>query len=174
VPTFSLRIGRPIVVGLAGLLAFLAVAALWITRDGSRTVPVGSGTVVLTTGTYEAFPLPHDVTAVLVADHKSYFIEVEPGIKVHILEVGDGYPVVLQHGNPTSGLLYRKVVAELPTDRMRLIMPTLVGLGFSTKEPASEHTFDNHLRWMRAVLDELDLKQALGMRTITPAACFTA
>ena len=35
-------------------------------------------------------------------DYLSYFVEVEPGIKIHVLEVGSGYPVYLQHGNPTS------------------------------------------------------------------------
>ena len=67
-------------------------------------------------------------------------MEVEPGIKIHVLEVGWGYPVYLQHGNPTTGLLYRKVAASLLLDRVRVIMPTMVGLGYSTKVPASEHT----------------------------------
>jgi len=30
------------------------------------------------------------------------------------------FPFFLQHGNPTSGFLYRKVAARLPTDRTRL------------------------------------------------------
>ena len=92
-------------------------------------------------------------------EYKSYFVEVEPGIKVHILEVGSGFPVFLQHGNPTSGFLYRKVVQELPTDRVRVIMPTLVGLGFSSKVPASHHTLDNHMRWINRVLEELKLSE---------------
>jgi haloalkane dehalogenase len=53
-------------------------------------------------------------------------------------------------------MLYRKVWKELPTDRMRLIMPTMVGLGFSTKIPASQHTLENHIRWMNAALRQLD------------------
>jgi haloalkane dehalogenase len=58
--------------------------------------------------------------------YKSYLVEVEPEIKVHVLEVGSGFAVFLQHGNPTSGFLYRKVAKELPNDRLQLIMPTLV------------------------------------------------
>jgi haloalkane dehalogenase len=38
-------------------------------------------------------------------------------------------------------------------------MPTLVGLGFSSKVPASEHTLENHMRWINAVLTELELKE---------------
>jgi haloalkane dehalogenase len=84
---------------------------------------------------------------------------VEPGIKVHVLEVGSGFPVFLQHGNPTSGFLYRKVAEQLPTDQLRVIMPTLVGLGFSSKIPASQHTLDNHMRWINSVLVQLKLKE---------------
>ncbi|MEM9310958.1 MAG: alpha/beta fold hydrolase [Pseudomonadota bacterium] len=152
---------RNIGIGLGVLLAILAVGAFWITRDGSRVTAEGNGTVALEGGTYEAFPLPDYAAKVVTDDYKSYFVEVEPGIKIHVLEVGEGYPVYLQHGNPTSGLLYRQVAAELPTEKMRLIMPTMVGLGFSSKVPASEHTLDNHVRWMSAALRELDLKNVV-------------
>jgi haloalkane dehalogenase len=143
---------------LAGLLV---VAALVLVRDGERIIPEGEGEVDLEVGVFEAFPLPDYAAAAVSDDYKSYFIEVEPGIKIHVLEIGQGYPVYLQHGNPTTGLLYRKVAQSLPLDRVRAIMPTMVGLGFSTKIPASEHTLDNHMRWMNAVLRTLDLTDAV-------------
>ena len=74
------------------------------------------------------------------ATNKSYFIEVESGLKIHILEKGQGFPVFLMHGNPTSGFLYRDIVNNLPLDKVRIIMPSLMGLGFSSKIPASMHT----------------------------------
>lgn len=37
-----------------------------------------------------------------------YRVEIEPGIKVHVMEQGDGRPVVMFHGNPTLGFLYRE------------------------------------------------------------------
>ena len=145
----------------AVLAALLVVAALVLMRDGERIIPEGEGRVELDVGEFEAFPLPEYAAAVISDDYKSYFIEVEPGIKIHVLEVGQGYPVYLQHGNPTTGLLYRKVAALLPLDRVRVIMPTMVGLGYSTKIPASEHTLDNHMRWMNRVLTTLDLTEAV-------------
>ena len=150
-----------IMIGLAVVVLLLGIGIFWITRDGSRVTPSGSGKVATASGEFEAFPLPEYASAVLSDDYKSYLIEVEPGIKIRILEVGEGYPVYLQHGNPTNGLLYRKIAEHLPKDRMRLIMPTMVGLGFSTKVPASEHTIENHLRWMSTALERLDLEQAL-------------
>ena len=69
-------------------LAIIAVAALIfvgrITRDGERVVPKGDGIVALDAGDFEAFPLP-DYAAKYVTDkYKSYFLEVEPGIKIHV------------------------------------------------------------------------------------------
>ena len=136
----------------------IAVAVV-ITRDGEPITPLGEGTVTLDAGTFEAFPLPQYAAKHLTEGYKSYFVEVEPGIKVHVLEVGAGLPVFLQHGNPTSGFLYRKIAEEMPRDRVRLIMPTMVGLGFSSKVPASAHTVDNHMRWINSVLVQLQLTE---------------
>lgn len=135
--------------------------AIFITRDGKRITPHGEGNVVLESGTFEAFPLPDYAAQFITDDYKSYFVEIEPGIKIHVLEVGEGYPVYMQHGNPTSGFLYRKIASALPKDRVRIIMPTLAGLGFSSKIPASEHTVDKHIRWMNGVLEQLQVKQAV-------------
>jgi haloalkane dehalogenase len=148
-----------ILISLAVIAVVAIIFAGCITRDGERVVPEGAGTVALDAGDFEAFPLPDYAAKYLTDGYKSYFVEVEPGIKVHVLEVGSGFPVFLQHGNPTSGLLYRKVAEELPTDRVRVIMPTLVGLGFSSKIPASEHTLDNHIRWINGVLEQLKLTE---------------
>ncbi len=147
------------------LLIVIAVTAIvfsgFITRDGEMVVSQGEGTITLDAGTFEAFPLPDYAAKHVDDEYKSYFVEVEPGIKVHVLEVGSGFPVFLQHGNPTSGFLYRKVAKELPTDRLRLIMPTLVGLGFSSKIPASRHTLENHIHWINSVLAQLELTELI-------------
>ena len=148
------------------LLLFLAlvVFSFVATRDGELVTPEGSGVVNLSAGQFEAFTLP-DYAAKHLGElsgaYKSYFVEVEPGIKVHVLEVGSGFPVFMQHGNPTSGFLYRKVAEKLASEPVRLILPTLVGLGFSSKVPASMHTLDNHIRWINAVLNQLELNKLI-------------
>ncbi|MEM7003699.1 MAG: alpha/beta fold hydrolase, partial [Pseudomonadota bacterium] len=143
------------------LLAAMAVFAVTITRGGTTVTPVGSGNIAVDGGTFEKFILPDYAANLISDDYKSYLVEVEPGIKIHMLEAGTGYPIYLQHGNPTSGFLYRKVVAELPLDRVRVIMPTMVGLGFSSKVPASAHTLDNHVRWMSDAMAQLKLNQLI-------------
>ena len=137
------------------------IFVIFITRDGNNFTPSGDGEVVLDSGTYEGFTLPDFAAAMVNHKYKSYFIEVEPGIKIHVLEAGEGFPVFLMHGNPTSGFLYRKVVENLPLDKVRVIMPTSPGLGFSSKIPASEHKLENHIRWISKVLNELELEELI-------------
>jgi haloalkane dehalogenase len=146
---------------LALLVVGFGILAIVATRDGSLVTPQGEGTIATASGEFEAFPLPLYAADMVGTDYKSFLVEVEPGIKMHVLEVGEGYPVYMQHGNPTSGFLYRKVAGALPRDRFRVIMPTLVGLGFSSKVPASEHTLENHLRWTAKLIETLDLEQVI-------------
>ncbi len=80
------------------------------------------------------------------------------GQRMHVMEAGRGRPVLLLHGNPTWGFLNRRVVRELLHDDMRLIMPDLVGLGFSDKpRNASLHTLDNHAGWLANLIEQLGL-----------------
>lgn len=159
---------KKILLSLFGIAVLaLGIFAFMLTRDGELETPAGIGMVELDVGAFEGFPLSDYVAEKVDDAYKSYLVEVEPGIKIHVLEVGSGYPVYMQHGAPTNGLLYRKVVNELPLDQFRIIMPTMVGLGFSSKVSASQHTVDNHIRWMNTLLNELALNELLyvGCRT---------
>ena len=150
---------KKLMVGLLTIAVICIVFAGVITRDGQVKTPEGAGMITLDAGQFEAFPLPDYAAQHVTDEYKSYFVEVEQGIKIHVLEVGSGFPLFLQHGNPTSGFLYRKIAEELQKDQLRIIMPTLVGLGFSSKVPASEHTLANHIRWINGVLSQLKLTE---------------
>ncbi|MEM7360398.1 MAG: alpha/beta fold hydrolase [Pseudomonadota bacterium] len=152
---------KTILIALVLLISVCLLLAYSKTSDGELVTPIGEGTVTIDGATYEAFPLPAYAAEFVNEDYRSYFVEVEPGIKIHVLEVGSGYPLFMQHGNPTSGFLYRKVAAVLPLDRVRVIMPTLAGLGFSSKIPASQHTLENHSRWINQVLVRLGLTELI-------------
>lgn len=75
----------------------------------------------------------------------------------HVMEIGQGRPVLCVHGNPSWGVLYRKVAQALTGQPVRVIMPDLVGLGFSDKPAQQAHTLDNHIAWFGQLIDELDL-----------------
>lgn len=85
------------------------------------------------------------------------------GVRIHWMECGpaDGRPVFCVHGNPTWGFLYREVARALAGDPVRLILPDLMGLGFSDKVPAHMHTLDRHGRLLGALVRHLDLQDAI-------------
>jgi len=78
---------------------------------------------------------------------------------MHVLEWGPARAdrtIVLVHGNPTWGYLWRKVVAELLRDpALRLVVPDLIGLGMSSKPAMAAHSIVHHARWFGGMLDEV-------------------
>lgn len=95
---------------------------------------------------------------------RRYLAEVGDGLRMHVMEQGEGRPVLLFHGNPTWGYLYRKVAAELADEPLRLIMPDLIGLGFSDRPASwSDYTLRNHSRWMSGLIGQLDLEDAIAV-----------
>src|SRR5262249_41476041 len=58
------------------------------------------------------------------------------GREMAYVEAGQGDPIVLLHGNPTSSCLWRNVLPHLQP-RGRCIAPDLIGMGDSDKLPAS-------------------------------------
>jgi haloalkane dehalogenase len=81
------------------------------------------------------------------------------GHRLHVMESGAGpLPVLLLHGNPTWGFLYRKVALALRGEPLRLVMPDLLGLGLSDKpRDARLHTLDGHAHLLGSLLDALGL-----------------
>jgi haloalkane dehalogenase len=79
--------------------------------------------------------------------------------RIHVMEWGprDGRAIVLVHGNPTWGFLWRKVVAAVLAREpsLRLIVPDLVGLGMSSRPAGSAHTLANHGRWLGEAIDQV-------------------
>jgi haloalkane dehalogenase len=78
------------------------------------------------------------------------------GVRMHVAEWGSGPAVVMVHGNPSWGFVWRKVVAVLAGEGMRLVVPDLVGLGLSDKPRDDEaHSLAAHGTWLGRLLDEV-------------------
>lgn len=90
-----------------------------------------------------------------------YCVELSDRMRMHVMEQGEGRPVLLFHGNPTWGYLYRKVAGELVDDPLRLIMPDLMGLGFSDRVPRHRFTLEDHIGWMAETLELLGIDDAI-------------
>src|SRR4051812_41980253 len=85
-------------------------------------------------------------------------VDVGDGLRMHVMEQGAGPAVLLLHGNPTWGYLWRKVARILAGDALRLVMPDLIGLGLSDKpRDASVHSIEQHARRVGALVDALGL-----------------
>jgi len=59
------------------------------------------------------------------------------GKQIAYVDEGEGDPIVLLHGNPTSSYLWRNIIPELKGCG-RIIVPDLIGQGDSEKLPAAE------------------------------------
>ena len=81
---------------------------------------------------------------------------------LHFEDEGDGPPLLLLHGNPTSSFLYRHLIAGL-RDRFRCIAPDLPGFGRSEVPPGYGFTPVEHAAVLERLVVELDLRDVTMM-----------
>ena len=84
------------------------------------------------------------------------------GLRDHYVDEGprSAHPVVLLHGEPSWGYLYRTMIPILVERGHRVIAPDLVGFGRSDKPVDRDaYSYANLVRWTGALLfEELDLE----------------
>ncbi len=82
----------------------------------------------------------------------------QDGLRLHYVDEGAGEPVVLLHGEPTWGFLYRKLIPSLSAAH-RVIAPDYFGFGRSDKPTQPEwYSCDRHFQSIeRLVCEQLDL-----------------
>src|SRR5262245_64893651 len=86
-----------------------------------------------------------------------------PDGPMHYIDEGprNGRPVVLVHGNPTWGFIYRNFVGPLTNAGHRVIVPDHLGFGRSDKpHDAGLCTIARHIERFDALLESLDLHGA--------------
>jgi pimeloyl-ACP methyl ester carboxylesterase len=84
--------------------------------------------------------------------------------RMHYVDEGprDGRPVVLVHGNPTWGFLYRDFVGPLVEAGRRAIVPDHLGFGRSDKPAGRErYRIPRHVQRLDALLESLDLQDTV-------------
>src|SRR5262245_41191837 len=99
----------------------------------------------------------HDLCGISVPKQRQKVL----GREMAYVEVGEGDPIVLLHGNPTSSYLWRNVLPHLQP-RGRCIAPDLIGMGDSDKLPDSgpgSYRFVEHRRYLDALLEALDVHE---------------
>ena len=91
---------------------------------------------------------------------RAEYIEVEPNVRLHITDAGEGRPIVLIHGWPLSDEMYEYQYNDLINAGFRAIGITLRGFGKSDK-PYGAYNYDVHVTDIKKVLDILDIKNAV-------------
>ena len=88
------------------------------------------------------------------------------GQKLAYIDVGEGTPIVMLHGNPTSSFLWRNIIPHL-NDLGRVIVPDLIGHGDSDKLPVSmgpdRYTFENTFEYIDKLLNKLEINQDITL-----------
>lgn len=83
------------------------------------------------------------------------------GQSMAYVELGEGDPIVLLHGNPTSSFLWREIAPQLG-EFGRVIVPDLIGMGDSDKLAAtgrSAYRFVDHREYLDGLLEALEVSQ---------------
>jgi len=91
---------------------------------------------------------------------RAEYIEVEPNVRLHITDAGEGRPIILIHGWPLSDEMYEYQYNDLINADFRAIGITLRGFGKSDK-PYGMYNYDKHASDIKKVLSKLDIKDAV-------------
>jgi haloalkane dehalogenase len=81
------------------------------------------------------------------------------GVTSFVREQGDGAPVVLLHGVPTSSFLYRKVAPALAEQGLRGVAFDFPGLGLAERPADFEYTWSGLARWTGVALEALEIER---------------
>jgi len=79
------------------------------------------------------------------------------GFRQHYIDEGGGRPVVMLHGQPTWGYLYRRFIPAIAKTH-RVIVPDHMGFGKSETPPDRDYTLRTHTENLAALIDSLDLR----------------
>ena len=90
---------------------------------------------------------------------RAEYIEVEPNVRLHITDAGNGPIIVLIPGWPLSDEMYEYQYNDLINHNFRVIGITLRGFGKSDK-PFGSYDYEIHALDIKRVLDQLDVKNA--------------
>ena len=171
--------GSPFVTRDGQQLVTQNVVVLWVEyeggvgTDGAEARLVGEGKAAVLRGARGLLSRPdrpailfehNPITLTEAGASLGGLVDLLPDYALHYVDEGprDGRPVVLVHGNPTWGYLYREFIPALVAGGNRAIVPDHLGFGRSAKPPGRElYRVPRHARRLEALLESLDLQGAV-------------
>ncbi len=91
-----------------------------------------------------------------VGEHRLYYYDA--GTR------GEGDPIILVHGFPTSSHLWGNLVSLLPSGH-RIVVPDLLGFGRSDIDHRADVSIEAHAQRIIGLLDTLRIARACVVRT---------
>jgi non-heme chloroperoxidase len=88
------------------------------------------------------------------------YIEVEKNVRLHVVDLGEGQPVVLIHGWPLNNAMYEYQYQYLVEKGFRVIGISLRGFGKSDR-PYGKYDFDTFSDDIKVVLEKLKIENAV-------------
>ena len=88
------------------------------------------------------------------------YMEID-GLRIHYVDEGpkDGAPILLLHGQPTWGYLFRTMIPVLAQAGHRVIVPDMAGFGRSDKPiNNTDYTYQKHVDMISELVARLDLR----------------
>lgn len=84
------------------------------------------------------------------------------GVDISYIDTGnpDERPIVFLHGNPTSSYLWRNIIPHV-SESSRCLAPDLVGMGQSGRTPDGKYSFTDHVRYLDAWFESLQITNAI-------------
>jgi haloalkane dehalogenase len=87
---------------------------------------------------------------------------VELGLAMRYVDEGHGRSILLLHGEPTYGFLYRKMIPPLVSAGFRVIVPDLIGFGRSDQlTDLRAYSYARHVEWLVRFIEHLNLQDAV-------------
>ena len=104
----------------------------------------------------------NNITYKVSFEEENYkYIYVSDNQKMAYLDLGDknGKTILLIHGEPNYSYVYRNIAPKLLENGYRVIIPDLIGFGYSSK-PNNENliSYSNHTKWLSKFIAKLNLK----------------
>jgi haloalkane dehalogenase len=106
---------------------------------------------------------PSDFEGLKEWEYKEHFytLKTEYGdMNIHYIDEGSSSEntVLLLHGEPDWGYIYRKFIDPLVTAGVRVVVPDLPGFGKSDKlSERSSYTYEKYVNWMETWMKDLEL-----------------
>ncbi|PWG80302.1 alpha/beta fold hydrolase [Pararcticibacter amylolyticus] len=91
---------------------------------------------------------------------RAEYIEVEKNVKLHVIDLGEGQPIVLIHGWPLNNAMYEYQYQYLVQKGFRVIGISLRGFGKSDR-PYGKYDFDVFSDDIKVVLEKLGIENAV-------------